>query len=250
MWKVMAESHQTQKRTLDEAKILLAGASSTKSNRRKKQSSISSISDPQRLARSASNLETELRNWRSSFESWITSQRSYIHALKGWLLRCVRSEADAPSSKPGGAWSPRRSSSTHPMFGLCVQWCRRVDAVQETAVVDGMDFFAAGMGSLYTQQMASEEAFHRNEVRKKEWSGNINNMEMVEVGREREEEEGMMSAEKMAEVAIKVLCAGMSVAVTSLTEFAFESAEGYDQLVKQWENVKWQNIIPKEAKTT
>jgi hypothetical protein len=34
-----------------------------------------------------------------------------------------------------------------------------------------------------------------------------------------------MTTEKMAETAIKVLCAGMSVAMSSLTEFAIGSAE-------------------------
>jgi len=46
-------------------------------------------------------------------------------------------------------------------------------------------------------------------------------MEMVEV----DEVEDVMTTEKMAEIAIKVLCAGMSVAMGSLTEFAIGSAE-------------------------
>jgi hypothetical protein len=47
-------------------------------------------------------------------------------------------------------------------------------------------------------------------------------MEMVEVG----EVEDVMTTEKMAEITIKlVLCAGMSVAMSSLTEFAIGSAE-------------------------
>ena len=44
-------------------------------------------------------------------------------------------------------------------------------------------------------------------------------MEMVEVG----EVEDVMTTEKMAEIAIKVLCAGMSVAMSSLTEFAIDT---------------------------
>lgn len=229
MWKVMAECHRTQKRTLDEAKKLLAGTPS-KSNPRKRTSI--SITDPQRLARSASNLETELRNWRSRFESWITSQRSYIHAITDWLLRCLKSESDVSKLPPG---SPRRSSGAHPIFGLCVQWRTRLDAIQGTAVLEGLDFFAAGMGSLYVQQQQlREDSSQRNQMGSKEFSGN--GMEMVEVGQFEE----VMTPEKMAEVAIKVLCAGMSVAISSLAHFATESAERYDELVKQWENVKWQ----------
>ncbi|KAL5158309.1 Nitrate regulatory gene2 protein [Glycine soja] len=233
MWKVMAECHQTQKRTLDEAKILLAGTSSK--SRARKQSSMS-MTDPNRLARSASNLEFELRNWRNAFESWITSQRSYIHALTGWLLRCMRSEPDV-SKLP---CSPRRSSGTHPLFGLCVQWSRRLDAIQEKAVLDGLDFFAAGMGSLYAHQLREDSS--RISFGSKQSNGN---MEMVEVG----EVEEVMAPEKLAEVAIKVLCAGMSVAISSLAEFALDSAEGYNEVVKQWDNGKCQNTTSSETRT-
>ncbi|TKY54541.1 serine carboxypeptidase 2 [Spatholobus suberectus] len=222
MWKVMAECHQTQKRTLDEAKILLVDTDARKQ-------CATSLTDPQRLARSASNLETELRHWRNTFESWIASQRSYIHALTGWLLRCVRCEPD-PSKL---ACSPRRSSGTHPLFGLCVQWSRRLDALQETAVLDGIDFFAAGIGYLYSQQLREET--RQNPVGSKEHNENI---EMVEVGRVGEE----MNTEKLAEVAIKVLCAGMSTAMSSMAEFAVDYAEGYNELAKKWENVNLQQI--------
>ncbi|KAJ1433455.1 hypothetical protein SESBI_05989 [Sesbania bispinosa] len=221
MWKVMAECHETQKKTLDEAKILLAGIDA------RKQSGMS-ITDPHRLARSASNLETELRNWRNTFESWITSQRSYIHALTGWLLRCVKCEPDASKL----VCSPRRSSGTHPMFGLCVQWARRLDAIQETAVLDDIDFFASGIGSFYTQHLREDSG--QNPVGSKEAN---ENMEMVEVGQVEE----VMTTEKLAEVAIKVLCAGMSTSMSSMAEFAIDSAKGYNELVKQWENVKLQN---------
>ncbi|KAJ9141334.1 hypothetical protein P3X46_031877 [Hevea brasiliensis] len=230
MWKVMAECHLSQKRTLDEAKLLLAGTPS-KLNA-KKRSSIS-VADPQRLARSAANLETELRNWRGCFEVWITSQRSYMHALTGWLLRCVRSDPDT-SKLP---FSPRRSSGTFPIFGLCIQWLRFLDAIQEMPVLDGMDFFAAGMGSLYAQQLRDDP--HRSGS-KRYGAGLVSepgsNMELVHVG----EIEEVVTAEKMAEVAVRVLCAGMSVALSSLTEFAINSAEGYAELVKQWESARSQ----------
>ncbi|GAU42083.1 hypothetical protein TSUD_200710 [Trifolium subterraneum] len=214
MWKVMAESHQTQKQIIEEANILLAGSIDAR-----KQSPIS-ITDPHRLAHSVSNLETELRNWRNTFESWITSQRSYIHALTGWLLRCMRCEPDASKL----ICSPRRSSCTHPLFGLCVQWSRRVDSVQETAVLDGIDSFAAGLGSFYAQQLREDSA--QNAI-----VGNNGNMEMVEVGK---------VGEEVVEGAVKVLCGGMSNAMSSMAEFAIDYAKGYNELVKQWENVNLQ----------
>ncbi|XP_045818435.1 protein ALTERED PHOSPHATE STARVATION RESPONSE 1-like [Trifolium pratense] len=214
MWKVMAECHQTQKQIIEEANILLAGSIDAR-----KQSAVS-ITDPHQLARSVSNLETELRNWRNTFESWITSQRSYIHALTGWLLRCMRCEPDASKL----VCSPRSSSCTHPLFGLCVQWSRRLDSVQETAVLDGIDSFAAGLGSFYAQQLREDST--QNAI-----VGNNGNMEMLEVGK---------VGEEVVEVAVKVLCGGMSNAMSSMAEFAIDYAKGYNELVKQWENVNLQ----------
>lgn len=230
MWKVMADCHQTQKRTLDEAKTLLAGTPS-----RPKMCTPVHPSDPHRLARSASNLESELQNWKSCFESWITSQRSYIHAITGWLLRCIGSNSNNTSKFP---FSPRRSTGGPPMFGTCIQWSRLIDSISEVPVLDGLDFFAAGVGSLYVQQLkeggGGGGGSGRTEIGSSRRYGGGSGMEMVETGRPEEEE----TAEKMAEVAIKVLCAGMSVVVSSLTEFALCSAQGYADLVKQWESAK------------
>lgn len=228
MWKVMAECHQTQKRTLDEAKMLLAGTPSKPKNY-----TTVHPSEPHRLAGSASNLESELQNWKSCFESWITSQRSYIHAITGWLLRCTGSNSNNTSKFP---FSPRRSAGAPPMFAACIQWSRLLDSISEVPVLDGLDFFAAGVGSLYVQQLkeGGGGGLGRTEIGSSRRYSGGSGMEMVESGRPEEEE----TAEKMAEVAIKVLCAGMSVAVSSLTEFALCSAQGYADLVKQWESAK------------
>ncbi|KAJ7979425.1 Protein of unknown function (DUF630 and DUF632) [Quillaja saponaria] len=174
MWKVMAECHQSQKQTLDEAKLLL-GCTPSKLDGKRQYSM--SVIEPHRLAHSAGNLERELRNWRACFESWIMSQRSYVHALTGWLLRCVQSDPDT-SKLP---FSPRQTTGNHPIFGLCIQWSRCLDAIREAPVLDGLDFFVAGMGSLYAQQPREDSL--RAPVGSKEPSGN---MEMVEIGQIRD----------------------------------------------------------------
>ncbi|CBI40119.3 unnamed protein product, partial [Vitis vinifera] len=226
MWKVMAECHQIQKRTLDEAKLLLAGTPSKIAEAKKQGAVSTTTTEPHRLARSAANLEAELRNWKACFELWITSQRSYMRALAGWLLRCIRS----------GPGSPRRTSGAPPIFGICTQWSRFLDDIHEVPVLEGLDFFATGVGSLYAQQLR-EDSRRAPGGSKRFGGGSGGSLEVVEVGGVVEEE--VMTAEKMAEVAIRVLCAGMSVAMSSLTEFAIGSAEGYANLVKQWDNTKW-----------
>lgn len=108
-------------------------------------------------------------------------------------------------------------------------------------MLDGLDFFAAGMGSIYEQQLKDDS---RNTLGgSKRFGGgsseeNSRSMDMVEFSQVEE----VMTPEKMADVAIRVLCAGMSVAMSSLTEFAVASANGYAELVKQWENAERQHI--------
>ncbi|KAK9269541.1 hypothetical protein L1049_001317 [Liquidambar formosana] len=237
MWKVMTECHQMQKRTLEEAKLLLAGRSSSKMAEAKKHTTMSTtttIEPHHRPARLAAALETELRNWRICFESWITSQRSYVHALAGWLLRCVRSDPESTSKLP---FSPRRSSSgAPPLFGICIQWSRFLDSINEVPVLDGLDFFTGGVKSVYDQQLREDSVGSKRFGTgfSEETSGG--NMEVVEIGHLGEED---TSAEKMAEFGMRVICAGMLVAINSLTEFAVASAKGYADLVEQWESAKW-----------
>lgn len=118
--------------------------------------------------------------------------------------------------------------------------------MQELPVLDGLDFFAAGMGSIYQQQMKDEtRRFPVGSKRFGEENGEKLGMEVVEFGEEVEE---VMTAEKMADVAIRVLCAGMSVAVSSLTEFSIGCANGYAELVSRFDHADW-NTAETKAET-
>lgn len=220
----MAESHRYQKHAVDEAKLLLA-TPPTKCSKK--------LTPPETCrpaTHSASALEAELRNWRACFKSWIAAQRSYIGALTGWALRCSRSH-DAEELP----FSPRRSGRAPPSFSLCVLWSRLLDRLGEDIVVEGLDFFAAGIGSIYGQ-MREEEAAATRASRRMSGGGDGREMLAMELGAKVRDEE------KTAEVAVKVLFAGMSVAVSSLTEFSVGSADGYEEILKQWENETWEKV--------
>ncbi|XP_019166790.1 PREDICTED: uncharacterized protein LOC109162574 isoform X2 [Ipomoea nil] len=217
MWKVMAECHQLQKCILDEAKVLLSSSSSPSKHSAAKCYTKVPPSEPQQLGRSAANLEIELRNWRACFESWIVSQRSYLHALTGWLLCCVR--ANPITSKL--PFSSCISMGAPPVFSICIQWSRLLDSINEVPVLDGLEFFMAGIGSLSAHQLREDPP------RSKETS----NTEVVEAGKIVKEE--ALTAEK-----IGVVYSGMSASVSALTEFAIVSAEGYADLLKNWEDKK------------
>lgn len=184
MWRTMEDCHRIQKRAIEDAKLLIMSTSFPTATKR-------SDTSPPKPPRSATNLESELRHWRSSFAAWIASQRAYARALAAWAHRCA-----APTATDGAD----DASGPPPAFEICARWARLMEEVGEAQVVDGLDFFASGIGSVYR------------------------------VG-EREEVEGAAgTAEKTAELAGRVLCAGMSVAVGNLTEFAVMSAEGYEGL--------------------
>ncbi|KAL3830121.1 hypothetical protein ACJIZ3_018923 [Penstemon smallii] len=202
MWNAMAECHQFQKRTLDEAKILLARTTSSKHSSTNK-NTIVSPSEPHKLV-------TELKNWQSCFDSWILSQRSYVRALKGWLSCCTHSNSDSSKSP----FTPLRSERAPSVFNFCIQWVSFLDDISEVHVLNGLDFFATGIESLYARKLKEDSRTH---------SGDL-------VVGDKEVEDEMDD--------VRVLCAGMSVAVTSLTEFAVSSSEGYANLIKQWDNDK------------
>ncbi|KAF2586194.1 hypothetical protein F2Q70_00034263, partial [Brassica cretica] len=210
MWKVMAECHQIQKRTLDDAKRLLAAANLKK----RQQSSLPEI-NTQRLARSALNLVAQLQNWRVCFQAWITSQRSYVLSLTGWLLRCSRCDPDPEKV--------RLTTCPHRIYEVCIGWSRLLNGLNEKPVVDKLDFFACGMGSIFARQLREEDQSQGRDGSR--------SMELVEADKVEEEEERMMNAEKLAEIAVKVLCHGMCVAVSSLAEFAISSADEHSKLV-------------------
>ncbi|XP_073101961.1 uncharacterized protein [Elaeis guineensis] len=195
MWRGMAECHRIQKRIIDEAKLLLFSSSTA---------AVAAGPPPPRLSRSAARLEAELRNWRSCFAAWIEAQRSYARALAGWILRCAppRRDTDDQSAEA----SPLAGiGGAPPLYRVCVGWSRMLDAVSEVGAIDGVDFFVAGVASVTEQRREGPAAAA-------------------------EERLGMMTAEAGA----RVLCAGMSVAAGALAEFAGESAEGYEAVVRTW----------------
>ncbi|XP_073011277.1 protein ROLLING AND ERECT LEAF 2-like [Typha latifolia] len=174
MWRTMAECHRIQKRTIDDAKTLVF-------------SLLSSDAATQPVSpHSAAALESALRGWRAALAVSLSAQRSYARALAGWARRC---------SGGGGSASP--VGGAPPAFATCAEWSRLLDSVSEARVMDGLDLFAAGIGSACGGEDPAETI-----------------------------------AEVDATMAARVMVAGMSVAVSSLAEFAANSAEGYDELVK------------------
>ncbi|AQK51342.1 uncharacterized protein [Zea mays] len=142
MWRAMAERHKAQKRTIEDAKLLFL---------QHHPSAATAISlGPLEAAGpppAALELESEIQAWRGALEAWLFAQRAYARALAAWARRCLGiSTAARPSSH-----------ALPPAFLACMEWGRAVDAATEARVMDGLDFFVAGVGSVCSGAAAGME---------------------------------------------------------------------------------------------
>ncbi|XP_065033747.1 protein ROLLING AND ERECT LEAF 2-like isoform X1 [Musa acuminata AAA Group] len=144
MWRTMAECHRCQKRTVDEAKLLLFSPSTA----------AVPVGVPlPRASRVAAALEVELRNWTSRLAAWVQAQRCYARALAGWIRRCAPPTLDATAPTPsrsGGGPAP-------PVYTACVRWSRLMDSVSEAAAIEGLEMFVAGVASMVAGHKREEE---------------------------------------------------------------------------------------------
>lgn len=220
MWRAMAECHSCQKQTIQEAKLRLSETPPKPTN-------ISAVTIFPQLARSATALEAELRNWRDCFQSWIAAQRSYVRSLASWVLRCARPDTESDPVTRITPLSPRPSTRDPPIFLICIQWSRRLDGVHVAHVMDSLDSLANGVVSAYVESRPKRIGFGVS-------ADEEGKMESVE-----REEIALHGTEA---VAVNALWEGMSVAVTFLTEFAVSSADMYEQLINQWEKDTWAKV--------
>ncbi|XP_026455309.1 nitrate regulatory gene2 protein-like isoform X1 [Papaver somniferum] len=95
-------------------------------------------------------LQVELLNWSNHFSDWISTQRSYIESLNGWLLGCLVEEPEETSDgvmpfSPGRAGAP-------PIFVICNDWYQAFDRLSETEVANTMNAFALSLHQLWERQ--------------------------------------------------------------------------------------------------
>ncbi|VAI85935.1 unnamed protein product [Triticum turgidum subsp. durum] len=141
MWRAMAERHEAQKRTIDDAKLLFL-------QHRASAATTMALGPPEATTPppAAIALECEVRAWRGALDAWLLAQRAYARALAAWARRClgIGAGAAAPGTVP-------------PAFLVCMEWGLAVEAASEARVMDGLDFFVAGVGSVCSGAAAGME---------------------------------------------------------------------------------------------
>uniref|UniRef100_A0A0E0LWY4 PUM-HD domain-containing protein n=1 Tax=Oryza punctata TaxID=4537 RepID=A0A0E0LWY4_ORYPU len=136
MWRAMAERHKAQKRTIDDAKLLFLQRHHTAATAIALSAPDAGTPPPAAVA-----LECEIRAWRGALETWLSAQRAYARALAAWARRCLGIGGVSGGALPHAASLPLA-------FAVCMEWGHVVDAASEARVMDGLDFFVAGVGSV------------------------------------------------------------------------------------------------------
>ncbi|CAA0827911.1 Protein of unknown function (DUF630 and DUF632 [Striga hermonthica] len=134
MWKMMLRCHQKQFQAVMESKMRRLRANN----------------GPDSGSRASAGLERELRAWCIRFNDWINSQKSYVESLNGWLVRCLQYE---PEQTPDGpvTYSPAHLGAP-PVFIICHDWNRAMQAVSEARVADAMNTFSTSLRQLWEKQ--------------------------------------------------------------------------------------------------
>ncbi|XP_044475573.1 nitrate regulatory gene2 protein [Mangifera indica] len=162
MWRSMLKCHQKQFQAIMESKVR-----SLKANTGfQRDSGIKATLD----------LEMELINWCSRFNTWVNTQKSYVESLNGWLLRCLLYE---PEETPDGQvpFSPSRIGAPS-IFVICNDWYQAMDRISEKEVTGAMSGFASTLHQLWERQDEEQRRRIRAEYISKDFDKQLKTLRM------------------------------------------------------------------------
>ncbi|KAJ4950052.1 hypothetical protein NE237_026884 [Protea cynaroides] len=136
MWKSMLKCHQKQFQAIRESKShnLIANTSVQRDS----------------SLRATVELELQLLNWCTCFNTWVNTQKTYVESLNGWLLKCLdqKREETVDGVIP---FSPSRVRAP-PVFITCNDWFHAMERLSETQVADAIHTFALSLHELWERQ--------------------------------------------------------------------------------------------------
>lgn len=147
MWKEVLECHEKQILALKGSRIDMLKALT--------------ISQSSAAAMATLELERELTKWYRCFNKWISSQRSFVEALNGWLRKWfpdVQEEQDTPDGVP--PFSPGKLGA-QPIFIISNDWFRAIDVVPKNDALKAIDHFS----KLVHELKKIQEGEHRQKRR-------------------------------------------------------------------------------------
>uniref|UniRef100_J3L826 DUF632 domain-containing protein n=1 Tax=Oryza brachyantha TaxID=4533 RepID=J3L826_ORYBR len=127
MWKSVLLCHEKQLSAIQDSKMHLVKAVT--------------ISQSNFAAVATVELERELTKWYRCFNKWISSQRSFVELLNGWLRKWLPEvpEENTPDGAP--PFSPGRLGAP-PVFVVSNDWLQAIDRVPKNEVLKTIDQFS------------------------------------------------------------------------------------------------------------
>ncbi|XP_054776951.1 protein ALTERED PHOSPHATE STARVATION RESPONSE 1-like [Prosopis cineraria] len=257
-WKVLLESHETQRRILSEVKSFTCPTYGKFCN------------ESHRLA--TVRLETQLRNWHACFRQYIAAQKAYVEALYGWLSKFVVPEVEFYSRRKTVA-VPYQANGP-PLLVVCHNWLASLQKLPDEMVTLALKSVVKNMRALWVQQGEEQQQKRKVDSLSKDLDrrhsglndkvrSKMNELKVTdqkpEVGTEHEEEYTAEKKDQLEAVRRKLemekekhhscmqetqritldgLQLGFSQVFESLTEFSKASAKMYNDLATFSENAE------------
>jgi len=135
-WKLMVDSHETQRQIMFEVNSFTCPAYGKFCN------------DAQRHA--TLKLEVELRNWRSCFVSYVNAQKAYMEALDGWLSKFILTDTIRYSRGISSIAPDRAGAPT--LVVICHDWYTTLSKLPNKRVSFTMRNFLRSVRVLWLKQ--------------------------------------------------------------------------------------------------
>ncbi|KAG2636532.1 protein ALTERED PHOSPHATE STARVATION RESPONSE 1-like [Panicum virgatum] len=157
-WKLMVDSHETQRQIMFEVNSFTCPAYGKFCN------------DAQRHA--TLKLEAELRNWRSCFISYVNAQRAYMEALDGWLSKFILTDTIRYSRGISSIAPDRAGAPT--LVVICHDWYATLCKLPNKRVSFTMRNFLRSVRVLWQKQGEEQQQKRKVDSLSKELDKKLN----------------------------------------------------------------------------
>ena len=157
-WKLMVDSHETQRQIMFEVNSFTCPAYGKFCN------------DAQRHA--TLKLEAELRNWRSCFISYVNAQRAYMEALDGWLSKFILTDTIRYSRGISSIAPDRAGAPT--LVVICHDWYATLCKLPNKRVSFTMRNFLRSVRVLWLKQGEEQQQKRKVDSLSKELDKKLN----------------------------------------------------------------------------
>ncbi|XP_061337475.1 protein ALTERED PHOSPHATE STARVATION RESPONSE 1-like [Gastrolobium bilobum] len=250
-WKIMLESHETQKKILSEVKSFTCPTYGKFCNQSHKFATL--------------QLETQLQNWRVCFREYAAAQKAYVEALHGWLSKFIVPEVEF-YSRSKNANMPYQVNGP-PLLVICNDWLASLQKLPDKMVTLALKSVVKDVRALWLQQSKEQQQKRKVESIEKDldrrYSGSHkvkskmlelqitdqvgtddqeecmnDHLETLRRKLEAEQEKHHSCMQETQRITLNGLQSGFSLVFESLTEFCKASQKMYNELVTYSENAE------------